>query len=201
MLLPAVSEVQYDNNERKTTQRISGCAGVDTYLLQQLGLLAGLRWTTRQRTRALVSSPWLVSAVWLCLVVAMQSQMLLQMQTGLVVRVYLVPVSLRNKHSIVVLAIRIVMLPGVGGSGAEPSLRDMLKSTPGMCPPVTTAGAADSSASCFPGAPEVFFGLLFGAIPSGMLETLSKFCCNFSDFTRRLSSYFPISDLVTVGLS
>ena len=133
MLLPAVSEVQYDNNERKTTQRISGCAGVDTYLLQQLGQLAGLRWTTRQGTRALVTAPWLVSAVpWLCLVVVMRSLMLLQMQTGLVVRVYLVPVSLRNKHSIVVLAIRIVMLPGVGGSGAEPSLRDMWKSIPGM---------------------------------------------------------------------
>ena len=29
-------------------------------------------------------------------------------------------------------AIRIVMLPGVGGSGAEPSLRDMWKSIPGM---------------------------------------------------------------------
>ena len=77
-----------DSIEWKTTQRISGCAGVDTYVLQQLELQAASRWTTRQMTRVLVSSLGLASAVpWLCRVVAMQSLMLLQMQSELVVLV------------------------------------------------------------------------------------------------------------------
>ena len=182
-LLPAVPDAQLDNNEWKTTTHIPGCAGVHMYLLQQQGLRSPLGWTRRHCSIGLASAVGLASAgPSLPRVVEMRSQMLLQMQSGLVVRVYWVPVSLRNKHKIFVLATRIPMSPGVGGSGAAPCLRLYAEVPNG--PPVIAAGSADSSSSGFSTCGSVslaFFdplGLLFGAIPSGMSKTLSSFVAN-----------------------